>query len=708
MAAGGVDGSQLECEVLACCREMLGGDYTEKCGLATELEESGLNSLSAVDLALWLRDVFGVALPPSLVTEYPTARAIAARILQLQEVANQQAEAEAARGLDSAVAAAAPAASGGRRQAARWLTALRGYMLLRWRQLIGGSQLLDGIEMRDLLIGHMLGEGMYGQVYLARHRIMPDRWYAVKRQNIGRLKAQGAKGKRQLRCLEREREVLLLLARESRGTNDRNLCVQLITHQQDAHALTLVMVAVLGGELFDLLAETGPMTLEEVRFYAACLVSALQLSTRGGSCAATSSRRMCCCRVATFRAAGGRPRRFGAHAVVHDGSSLHTFCGTPAFIAPEMAAQVGYGTAADWWSLGVLIYQCFTCATPFEGPNAWATLDNIVRGRRVHGLAAADPPVELPECGLRDQRAAPPRPRDAPRWPAPLERGAHPPLLLGLRLVADGETDDDAAALRPLQAPRVRGDAAPVAKAAAAPAALEIQRSRRSSSEPKHAHRTDHFKNGAHQKSRATWPAAPQPRDASPRLPAPPVIGQPRHYRARRGGELPPHPARRQQQPREHGPQLAVPRLRAPGDRRPLVGQRPADAEARGDPLDEDGRAADEDALLRERLQDLHRRVWRELADVEAARERVERAVEEPHRDGGGALGQRALFELDPELERELRDLRELGGVGVGGAVGQGHHHLPQRALRARAGLLTWPKSMSPSRPSSSTKRLPG
>ena len=217
MAAGGVDGSQLECEVLACCREMLGGDYTEKCGLATELEEAGLNSLSAVDLALWLRDVFGVALPPSLVTEYPTARAIAARILQLQEVANQQAEAEAARGLDSAVAAAAPAASGGRRQAARWLTALRGYMLLRWRQLIGGSQLLDGIEMRDLLIGHMLGEGMYGQVYLARHRIMPDRWYAVKRQNIGRLKAQGARASASSVASARG-EVLLLPASRAAPT----------------------------------------------------------------------------------------------------------------------------------------------------------------------------------------------------------------------------------------------------------------------------------------------------------------------------------------------------------------------------------------------------------------------------------------------------------------------------------------------------------
>ena len=195
------------------------------------------------------------------------------------------------------------------------------------------------------------------------------------------------------------------------------------------------MVAVLGGELFDLLAETGPMTLEEVRFYAACLVSALQhLHSRGIVYRDLKSENVLLSGGFTFRAAGWPVLGdLGlTQWIKHDGSSLHTFCGTPAFIAPEMAAQVGYGTAADWWSLGVLIYQCFTCATPFEGPNAWATLDNIVRGRRVHDLAAADPPVELPEAPP-DQRAAPSRPRDAPRRPAPLEPGAHPPLL-GLRL----------------------------------------------------------------------------------------------------------------------------------------------------------------------------------------------------------------------------------------------------------------------------------
>ena len=64
--------------------------------------------------------------------------------------------------------------------------------------------------------------------------------------------------------LDREREVLLLLAHESRGDSDRNLFVQLITYGQDPHCQQLVMTAVLGGELFDLLTETGAMVDTEV------------------------------------------------------------------------------------------------------------------------------------------------------------------------------------------------------------------------------------------------------------------------------------------------------------------------------------------------------------------------------------------------------------------------------------------------------------
>ena len=66
-------------------------------------------------------------------------------------------------------------------------------------------------------------------------------------------------------------------------------------------------------------------------------------------------------------------------------ANLTTFCGTAAFIAPEVAASTGYGTAADWWSLGILICQCLTLETPFEGPNPKATIDNVLHGRRVSG-----------------------------------------------------------------------------------------------------------------------------------------------------------------------------------------------------------------------------------------------------------------------------------------------------------------------------------
>lgn len=55
-----------------------------------------------------------------------------------------------------------------------------------------------------------------------------------------------------------------------------------------------------------------------------------------------------------------------------------TFCGTPNFISPEMAAQMKHGVAVDIWGVGVLLYTLLVGQAPFANSSVKSSLNEVL------------------------------------------------------------------------------------------------------------------------------------------------------------------------------------------------------------------------------------------------------------------------------------------------------------------------------------------
>lgn len=55
-----------------------------------------------------------------------------------------------------------------------------------------------------------------------------------------------------------------------------------------------------------------------------------------------------------------------------------SFVGTHEYLAPEIVSGEGHGSAVDWWTLGIFVFELFYGVTPFKGVDNELTLANIV------------------------------------------------------------------------------------------------------------------------------------------------------------------------------------------------------------------------------------------------------------------------------------------------------------------------------------------
>ncbi|CAI5662393.1 unnamed protein product [Oreochromis niloticus] len=210
----------------------------------------------------------------------------------------------------------------------------------------------------------VIGRGSFGKVLLARHRKQGG-VYAVKvlqKQLIVKRKEQ--------KHVMVERSVLL------KGLQHPFL-VGLHFSFQTPNTLYFVLDYVNGGELFYHLQREGSFPEPRAAFYAAEMAAALGylhslnivyrdlkpeniLLDSEGHVMLTDFG-LCKEGVAT-------------------GGIMHTFCGTPEYLAPEVLHGYPYSPAVDWWGLGTVAFEMICGLPPFYSRSKVQMFQNILYG----------------------------------------------------------------------------------------------------------------------------------------------------------------------------------------------------------------------------------------------------------------------------------------------------------------------------------------
>ncbi|KAI4335713.1 hypothetical protein L6164_014333 [Bauhinia variegata] len=126
----------------------------------------------------------------------------------------------------------------------------------------------------------------------------------------------------------------------------------------------IILELVTGGELYDKIVQQGKLSVNEARRYFQQLIDAVaHCHSKGVYHRDLKPENLLLDAYGNLKVSD-----FGLSALTQQGDGLlHTTCGTPNYVAPEVLSNLGYdGAAADVWSCGVILYVLMAGYLPFE------------------------------------------------------------------------------------------------------------------------------------------------------------------------------------------------------------------------------------------------------------------------------------------------------------------------------------------------------
>ncbi|XP_047166990.1 CBL-interacting serine/threonine-protein kinase 10-like isoform X1 [Vigna umbellata] len=212
----------------------------------------------------------------------------------------------------------------------------------------------SNILMQKYELGRLLGKGTFGKVYYGRSTIT-NQGVAIKVIDKNKVIKAG-----QVDHVKREISIMRLVKHPN--------VIELFEVMATKSKIYFVMEYAKGGELFKKVAK-GKLKEDVAHKYFIQLVNAVDFCHSRGVCHRDIKPE----NILLDENDNLKISDFGLSALAeskHQDGLLHTACGTPAYVAPEVIKRKGYdGAKADIWSCGVVLFVLLAGYIPFQDPN---------------------------------------------------------------------------------------------------------------------------------------------------------------------------------------------------------------------------------------------------------------------------------------------------------------------------------------------------